>query len=135
MDLKEKKEYLNRYQAAQKRIIGLTHEVEKWQAIGERANSVIGIGGGSNVKQSRVEVAGVNVADIIADIQKDIDAQRTVREEIKQIIGKCWPLRYQEILTMRYVNGMSVADIARQEHKERKTIANMLTSALKKLDI
>ena len=136
MNTEEKKEYLEGYRRAQERIVSLTNELERWQTIGEKANSVIGIGGGSHSNSSKVEKAAVNVGDIVSDIQREINAARLQRESIKNTIEKCCKrMRYTELLTMRYINGMSNRKIAKLQHKEEKTISNMINTAIKELNI
>lgn len=136
MTVEEKKQYLGRYRDLQNEIAGLTAEIEKWQTIGEKVNNALGIGGGSNLKQSKVEKSAVNVADIIADIQADIDKAREKRQEIEKAIDSgCKWFRHKEILKMRYINGLSVSKIARMLHKEDKTVSNMISSAIKDMKI
>lgn len=137
MNLKEKRAYLGEYQRIQNKIFGLTHEIEKWKSLGEKVNnsmSATGVHGGDN--SSKVERSAVNTSDIIQDIQKDIDSAVILRSEIVNIIQtRCSRMRYQELLTMRFVNGMSTSKIAKIQKKEEKTIANAITSALNNLDI
>lgn len=136
LDIKEKKEYLEGYRRTQARIVAMAMEIEKWQTIGEKVNNDIGTGGGGNYKTSKVEKSAVNVADIIADIQLEINGAKQQREAIKNTIDNgCKFLRHQEILTMRYINGMSVWKIAKVLHKEEKTVSNMINAALKELNI
>ena len=136
MDAKEKKAFLEQYRHLQDHITGLTAEIEKWQTIGEKVNNALGIGGGSNLKQSKVEKSAVNVADIITDIQTDIDKAREKRKEIEKAIDSgCKWFRHKEILKMRYINGLSVSKIARMLHKEDKTVSNMISSAIKDMKI
>ena len=35
MDIKQKRAYLKSYQNIQNRIVGLTHELEKWKTLGK----------------------------------------------------------------------------------------------------
>lgn len=136
MTVQEKRTYLGEYQALQKHIAGLTHELEKWNTLGCKVNNAMGNGGsGSNVKSSKVEVSAVNVVDIIKDIQKDIDDALEKRENIKKAICTSKKLRHREILQLHFVNGMSVSAIASEYKKEDKTIANSITAALKELEI
>ena len=137
MDLKAKREYLMQYQSAQNRIIGLTHEIEKWQGIAEKVNSALnnyGISSGDN--GSKVERGAVNVADIITSIQKEIDSAKDVRDEVLATIRtKCGKMRHRELLEMRFVNGMSENEIAKINKKDVKSISKAITAAIKSIDI
>lgn len=136
MTVQEKRTYLGEYQELQKHIVGLTHELEKWNTLGCKVNNAMGNGGsGSNVKSSKVEVSAVNMADIIQDIQKDINDAVEKREAIKKAIRASKKLRHREVLQMHFVNGMSISAIASEYKKEDKTIANAITAALKELEI
>ena len=133
-ELKAKKEYLARYQSAQKQIKGLIREIEQWQTMAENASASIS-GGGGKSNTSRVETGAINVMDIINQIQADIDKLTPIRPEIKAKIELCKSYRHREILTYRYINGMSINAIAQQEKKEPKTIVNLINAAVKKLEI
>lgn len=137
MDLKAKREYLMQYQSAQNRIIGLTHEIEKWQGIAEKVNSAMnnsGVSSGDN--SSKVERGAVNVADIITSIQKEIDSAKQIRDEVFTTIQtKCGKMRHRELLEMRFVNGMSENEIAKINKKDVKSISKAITAAIKSMDI
>ena len=137
MDVKEKREYLMRYQNAQNRIIGLTHEIEKWQGIAEKVNSALnnsGVSTGEN--SSKVERGAINVADIVTSIQIEINSAKDVRDEVLTTIRtKCGKMRYRELLEMRFVNGMSDYEIAKINKKDVKSISKAITAAIKSIDI
>ena len=137
MDVKEKREYLMRYQNAQNRIIGLTHEIEKWQGIAEKVNSALnnsGVSSGDN--SSKVEIGAINVVDIVTSIQKEIDSAKQIRDEVFTTIHtKCGKMRHRELLEMRFVNGMSENEIAKINKKDVKSISKAITAAIKSIDI
>jgi DNA-directed RNA polymerase specialized sigma24 family protein len=134
-DLKSKKDYLNQYQSTQKNINALIREMEKWQRIAENASAAISGSGGGKSNTSRVETGAVNVTDILNVIQADIDKLYPLRQEIKAAIDKCPKYRHRTLLTYRYINGLSINAIAKQEKKEPKTIINTIDNAIRKLDI
>ena len=125
------------YQNLQNRIIGLTHEIEKWESIASKVNSAIngsGVSYGDN--SSKVERGAVNVADIINSIQTEINSAKYVRDEILNTIRtKCRVMRYREVLEMYFINGMSVYSIAKALKKEEKSVHKIINAALKELDI
>ena len=137
MTNKEKRDYLMHYQNLQNRIIGLTHEIEKWESIASKVNSAInGSGVSSGDNSSKVERGAVNVADIINSIQTEINSAKDVREEILNTIRtKCRVMRYREVLEMYFINGMSVYSIAKVLKKEEKSVHKIINAALKELDI
>ena len=137
MDLKAKREYLMLYQSAQKRIIGLTHEIEKWQGIAEKVNSALnnaGVLSGDN--GSKVERGAINVVDIVKSIQTEINSAKDVRDEVLAAIQtKCGKMRHRDLLEMRFVNGMSDYEIAKINKKDVKSISKSITAAIKSMDI
>ena len=137
MDVKAKREYMMRYQNAQNRIIGLTHEIEKWQGIAEKVNSAINNSGISACdNSSKVERGAINVADIIKSIQTEINSAKDVRDEVLAAIHtKCGKMRHRELLEMRFVNGMSENEIAKINKKDVKSISKAITAAIKSMDI
>lgn len=137
MDVKAKREYMMRYQNAQNRIIGLTHEIEKWQGIAEKVNSAINNSGISACdNSSKVERGAINVADIITSIKIEINSAKDVREEVLAAIHtKCGKMRHRELLEMRFVNGMSEREIAKINKKDVKSISKAITAAIKSMDI
>ena len=137
MTNKEKRDYLMHYQSVQNRIIGLTHEIDKWESIASKVNSAInGSGVYSGDNSSKVERGAVNVADIIKSIQIEINGAKDVRDEILNTIRtKCRVMRYREVLEMYFINGMSVYSIAKALKKEEKSVHKIINAALKELDI
>ena len=136
MTIKEKRIYLGQYQRIQNRIFGLTNELEKWKAIGEKVNNAMGIGGGSKqANNSKVEKSAVNTMEILKAIQAEVDEAEENRQRIIDTINNAPKLRHREILNMHFVNGMSVEKIARRLKKEEKTVSNAITNALRELNI
>ena len=136
MTIKEKRIYLNRYQHIQNRIFGLTNELEKWKAIGEKVNNAMGAGAGSgHGNNSKVEKSAVNTTEILKEIQAEIDKAEEERQLIIVAINHAAKLRHREILKMYFVHGMSVEKIAHRLKKEEKTVSNAITNALRDLEI
>ena len=137
MDIRAKREYLRSYQQLQNRIIGLTHEIEKWKTIGEKVNNAIRCSGGSSSgNNSKVENSAVNTSDIITEIQMEINRALQQRDAILITIReKSRKMRHRELLEMHYINGMSTSKIAKILKKEEKTVQNAISKAVNELDI
>ena len=82
-----------------------------------------------------MEKSAVNTTDILKKIQFEINAAENERQNVLDAISKGKKLRQREILRMHFVNGMSVAKIARRLGKEEKTVSNAITNALRDLEI
>lgn len=63
---------------------------------------------GESFAQKQVE----EIADLEAKVTKELAEYHQLRHKIITEIGQLPDLRYQELLTMRYVDGMSLQDIA-----------------------
>ena len=136
MTIDEKRGYLDQYQECQRKIRCLTNELEKWEHIGQKVNSAIVIGGRRDAKNSKVERSAVNVVEITEKIKKEIAEATKKRDEIFQSLNDhCKRQRHREILTMRYIYGMSNSQIAKQIKKDYKSVSYKITAALKEYDV
>lgn len=135
MTYKEKDIYLKQYVEDGQRLYGLSQEIKKWREIGANmapsgvpANGQSGSGG-------KVQTSAVNITDLVMEIERDIAGVAKEREEIKQTIKMARNRREELILNLRYINGLSVFDIANQIGKSEKWTREMLNKAVNSLEI
>lgn len=135
-EFERKKLYLNQYQEAQRKIAGLTAEMEKWVCIATKVNQAYDITGCGNGKgSSKAETGAVNIASILAEIQKDINDAVILRQSVKDAINKAKKKRYRELLERRYINGMTPAKISELYGKDERSIRRTINHAIDTLDI
>ena len=135
-EFERKKIFLQQYQDAQKRIYALTEEMEKWGCIATKVNQGYDITGCGNGKgSSKAETGAVNIASILAEIQKDINDAVILRQSVKDAINKAKKKRYRELLERRYINGMTPAKISELYGKDERSIRRTINHAIDTLDI
>lgn len=135
MTYREKDEILRQYRDDEIRLWGLVQEAERWEqiamstAMSSEPSSGGGVGGG------RVQAAATNAADIVRDIRQDMDRVRAERQEIRGLVDTAQNRRQRLLLELRYINGLSVEDIANQIGKSPKWIRQSLQRAVDGLDM
>ena len=135
-EFERKKMYLNQYQEAQRKIAGLTAEMEKWGCIATKVNQAYDITGSGNVKgSSKTEMGAINISSILAKINAEIKDAETVRQSVKEAVKKVQKKRYRELLEMRYINGLTPHEISDLYEKDDRSIRRTINHAIETLDI
>lgn len=135
-EFERKKMYLNQYQEAQRKIAGLTAEMEKWGCLATKVNQAYDITGSGNVKgSSKTEMGAINISSILAKINSEIKDAETVRQSVKEAVKKVQKKRYRELLEMRYINGLTPHEISDLYEKDERSIRRTLNHAIETLDI
>lgn len=128
--------FLKRYQELQKEIIGYTYELEKWGSIGTAINQKYQEGfGSSGENHSKPELSGVNLGDLTAQIQADIDRCKEERDNIKKAVEKVRKKRYRDVLRLKFINGMSHREIAELIEKNERSVYRVIKKAVEYLEI
>ena len=135
-EFERKKMYLNQYQEAQRKIAGLTAEMEKWGCIATKVNQAYDITGCGNGKgSSKTEMGAINISSILAKINAEIKDAETVRQSVKEAVKKVQKKRYRELLEMRYINGLTPHEISDLYEKDERSIRRTINHAIETLDI
>ena len=135
-EFERKKMYLNQYQEAQRKIAGLTAEMEKWGCIATKVNQAYDITGSGKVKgSSKTEMGAINISSILAKINAEIKDAETVRQSVKEAVKKVQKKRYRELLEMRYINGLTPHEISDLYEKDERSIRRSINHAIDELDI
>ena len=133
-EYQRKKELLNSYQDLQRQVVGLSHELTKWGALGTKIAQSYEQGFGAS-GDSKPELGGTGLADIRFKIERELRKAIKCRDEVENLVKKAQKKRYRDLLTLHFINGMSVKDIADFYEKESCTIRKVLSNAIKELDI
>ena len=135
-EFERKKLYLNQYQEAQRKIAGLTAEMEKWGCLATKVNQAYNLGGsGGGNGSSKAETGAVNITALLAQIQAEIITAENVRGMVVKACEKATKRRYKALLQMRFVNGLSPAKIAEACDKDERSIRRSINHAIDELDI
>lgn len=130
MTYENKIELLESYREHTMHLYGLAQEAEQWRSIAEStASNNDGMPRGSDTGQ-KVQNAAIKAADIVAQINSEIEDAKIKREAVRDFIKTSPNPRYRLLLEMHYINGLSVADISRQNDKGEKWIREMLKKAV-----
>ena len=134
MTYKQKKEILEQYQNAVHRIKGLQREYETWLTIGTGITQKLSPVNVKSGNSDKIANAAIKCAEIQSQIAKEIDIAEHERLKTIAVINSCTNARHKDILTMIYINGMSVNSVARTYNKDRVLIYKSLKTAINQLN-
>lgn len=135
MTYKEKDLMLRQYREDAIRLRGLVQEAERWEqiAMSTAINGEPSSGGGNT--GGRVQTAATNAADIVQDIRRDMDGIRAERQEVRQLVNGVQNRRQKMLLELRYINGLTVDQIANEIGKSHKWTRESLRRAVDALNM
>ena len=111
------KDFFRRARSAEQDIKRLGRMIDHYSAVGTSISSKWGgIGGGKGNTQSKVEAAAVGLFDAEKSIIDELKRYRQIVAEAENVISRIPQDRFREIITLHYLAGMSLADVARQLH-------------------
>ena len=123
-----KKSMLSRYLLLQRSISGYGEELAKWASIGTKINQTYSDSIGSGGNTSKTEIGGINLAEIKKSIIRDLSTCMDEREAIKKAIETA-PIKYRDVLTFRYVNGLKEREIADLMEKDERSARRIIKEA------
>ena len=135
MTYKQKKEILEQYQNAVHRIKGLQREYEQWETIATSITqklSPVNVKSGNSDKMANT---AIKCAAITQEIEREIETSERERMRTISVINSCTNTRHRDMLTMIYINGMSVNGVARSYNKDRVLIYKSLKTAINQLNV
>lgn len=136
MTYKEKKEILEGYISCQHKIVGLQKELENWETIATSiTQKITPVIVNTNDNNSKVETCAIKCVEIQQKIIDEIKSAQYNRNIVQDAIERMKDTRKRDILTMRYVNGMSVSDIAIKLNKDRNNIYKMIRTGIRNVEL
>lgn len=135
MTYKQKKEILEQYQNAVHRIKGLQREYETWLTIGTGITQKLSPVNVKSGNSDKIADAAIKCAEIQSQIAKEIGIAEKERLNTTALINSCVNARHKDMLTMIYINGMSVNSVARSYNKDRVLIYKSLKTAINQLNV
>ena len=135
MTYQEKDQVLRQYRENAIRLRGLIQEAERWEqiAMSTAINGEPSSGGGNS--GGRVQTAATNAADIVQDIQRDMNGIRAERQEVRRLVDGVRNRRQKMLLELRYINGLTVDQIANEIGKSHKWTRESLRRAVDALNM
>ena len=134
-EYERKKEILSKYISLQHSIIGYTEELAKWGTIGTKINQTYKESIGTGANTSKTEIAGTNLAEIKKNIENDISKCTVEREAIKNAIDSVTKGRYREVLTLRYISGLTLRRMTEILQKDERNLKRVLKEAVLSVEI
>ena len=135
MNYKQKKEILEQYQNAVHRIKGLQREYETWLTIGTGITQKLSPVNVKSGNSDKIANAAIKCAEMQSQIAQEIETAEKERLNTISLINSCVNARHKDILTMIYINGMSVNSVARSYNKDRVLIYKSLKTAINQLNV
>lgn len=136
MTYKEKKEILEGYSSSVKRIVCLQRELEQWHTIATGITQKISpVIVNTNDNNSKVESCAIKCAEIKELILNEIKIAENNRDQVNKIIEGVRDIRKRDLLTMRYINNVSVRKIAILYDAEVNSIYKQLRRTITSLNI
>ena len=108
------KTFFLRTRSAESDIKRLERLIEHYNTLGASISSKWGgIGGGKGNNSSRVETAAVGIIEAERGILDELNRYRRIVAEAENVISRIPQDRFRQILTLHYLGGMALADVAR----------------------
>lgn len=129
----EKKDILREYQVIERRIRRRQNEKKSWM---EKATAVspalsdMPKGGGTD----KIQNAVCRIADIEADINRDIDRLIDLRERIEAAVCAIPDGRLRDLMRYRYMDGMTWEEIAVEMEISYQWVCKLHGDALKEIE-
>lgn len=108
------KQFFLRARAAERDIQRLERMIEHYTAVGGSISSKWGgLGGRTTGNSSKVETAVIGAIEAERSIYDELTNYRRIVAEAENVISRIPQERFREILTLHYLAGMALADVAR----------------------
>lgn len=136
MTYRQKRDLLNSYRSTVFKIKGLQRELEEWQTISTNITQKINpVMAHSNKTGSKLESDAIRVVEIENKIRQELNAAIDTRDSVRSIINSIKDTRKRDILTLRYVNGIPVKEIARSRNVAEQNIHKIIKRSIQSIDI
>ena len=108
------KQFFLRARAAERDIQRLERMIEHYESVGTSISSKWGgIGGGKGNISSKVETAVIGLLESEKSILDEWTQYRRIVAEAENVISRVPQERFRQILTLHYLSGMALVDVAR----------------------
>ena len=113
----------------------MQREYETWLTIGTGITQKLSPVNVKSGNSDKIADAAIKCAEIQSQIAQEIDTAEKERLNTISLINRCSNTRHKDILTMIYINGMSVNSVARSYNKDRVLIYKSLKTAINQLNV
>ncbi len=127
------KEYLSRYRFLDAAINAKLKQCEALRQKAQTAGGNTGSGIHNSQPYDRVGEITARIVDLEQEINEDIDRLINIQAEISSAIHTVQELRLRTILEMRYINCMTLEEIAKHMHYSYPQIRRLHEKALRQI--
>lgn len=136
MTYKEKRELLNSYRSSVVRIKGLQRELEEWETIATNITRKIKpVMVHSSKTGSKLESDAIKILEIETQLNQELNSIIQTRTSVNDIINTVRDTRKRDILTLRYINGIPVREIARNRNVAEQNIHKIIKRTIQSINI
>ena len=108
------KQFFLRASSAERDIRRLEQMIDHYRAVGASISSKWGgLGGGKGNNSSKVETGAIGAVEAERSIYEELARYRQIVAEAENVISRIPQERFREIITLHYLAGMALADVAR----------------------
>ena len=129
------KEYMKMVRSASEELKLINAQQEALMEMGTNISPTLEKIGGRTGPSSRVENAGVGLADLAADLEgKRVEYERIICDA-QAMIGKLDSVKFRRILTLYYLGGKELPEIGKElQYKDSKSVYRAHGYALQALN-
>ena len=135
MTNQDKKEFLQQYRLAEMEEQRLEHEIERWRSRAERMTAGYSKAPAGGADGRSLENTMEHIDDLTRQLSDQRDRLVTVRRELGLAIDSVPDARLQELLRLRYIEGMTWERIAVKLDKTYQWVCKLHGDALSQIKI
>lgn len=129
----QKIRYLSRYRRLNQRIDRLLEEQSRWRERALKITPTLSQAPGGGGSGSPIERPMDKVLEIDVEINREIDAMQTIRQEIRKTLNQLEDENLKLLMEYRYIDGMTWEQIAEKMDYSRQWVTSLHGMALQKI--
>lgn len=134
MNRDKKKRYLERYVERFSKIRSCIEEQQRWRDIA--TNMISGLNEiHCQTTESKVQRSAIEIQTLEEEINKEIELAVEERKKITKIIEEVLQQKSRVLLRKRYLNGMSIREIANELNIAESNVSVSLSKAIDKIEM
>lgn len=130
MTLEEKREYLKKYRIKTLKIENIKQDRAALRALAEQSTQPIGVQRGGGGPSDRVGRIATCLADAETELLKEEKECKEIRKQIKALIASVPDETNREILTLRFLRGWTVRQVAEKMNYDDRHVRRKTTQAI-----